>query len=174
MGGAMLIFSYGSNMCTPRLRARVPSARRVAVARLEGHQLRFHKRGRDGSSKADAYRTDAESDHVWGVVFQIDPSEKPELDRAEGLGHGYLEREVRVATATAGTVTALMYYAAPAAIDARLLPFSWYTHFVISGAREHALPADYVSVLEAVAAVQDPDPERDAANAAIARGGAVG
>lgn len=166
----MLIFAYGSNMCTPRIRERVPSAQRVAVARLDRHQLRFHKRGRDGSSKADAFRTDAPGDHVWGVVFEIDPDEKPELDRAEGLGHGYLEREVEVTTASAECLRAFMYYAAPTAIAAGWTPYSWYKDFVIIGAREHGLPSDYVGAIEAVPAARDPDRDRQALNAAIAKG----
>jgi len=36
-------FAYGSNMSLARLRRRVPSARRIAVATLPGYRLRFHK-----------------------------------------------------------------------------------------------------------------------------------
>lgn len=52
-----LNFAYGSNMLTDRLRERVPSARPVAVARLAGHSLRWHKVSIDGSGKCDAEAT---------------------------------------------------------------------------------------------------------------------
>jgi gamma-glutamylcyclotransferase len=91
----MLYFAYGSNMCAGRLRGRVHSAVPVRVARLLNHSLRFHKRSdKDSSGKADAYFTGEPEDVVWGVVFDIDPAEKPDLDRHEGLGHGYVERLV--------------------------------------------------------------------------------
>ncbi|HKW19463.1 MAG TPA: gamma-glutamylcyclotransferase family protein, partial [Terriglobales bacterium] len=78
-------FAYGSNMCTGRLRARVPSARPVFVTQLRCHTLKFQKRSqKDGSAKADAEHTGRESDVVWGVVFEIDAAQKQHLDEAEG------------------------------------------------------------------------------------------
>ena len=52
----MLCFAYGSNVCSGRLRERVPSAVPVRVARLLNHSLRFHKRSGDHSGKCDAWR----------------------------------------------------------------------------------------------------------------------
>jgi hypothetical protein len=86
--GKMNYFAYGSNMWTPRLRARVPSCRFNTIARLLRHRLCFHKKSVDGSSKCDAFETGSERDAVWGVVFDILPSEKQALDKAEGLGNG--------------------------------------------------------------------------------------
>jgi gamma-glutamylcyclotransferase len=85
----MLYFAYGSNMCTARLRARVPSARPIAAACLENHRFAFHKISDDDSGKGDAFYTGEPADFVWGVVFDIDEGEKPRLDRHEGLGFGY-------------------------------------------------------------------------------------
>lgn len=50
----MLCFSYGSNMSQRRLKARVPSARFIAVAERPDHRLRFHKSAGDGSAKCNA------------------------------------------------------------------------------------------------------------------------
>lgn len=55
-GSSVKYFAYGSNMCSGRLSERV-SCTFVAVARLAGHQLRFHKVSKDGSSKCDAFHT---------------------------------------------------------------------------------------------------------------------
>ena len=41
----MLYFTYGSNMCTGRLRRRVPSAAELVVARLSGYTFHFMTRG---------------------------------------------------------------------------------------------------------------------------------
>src|SRR5689334_5625115 len=90
----MLYFAYGSNMYTPRLRYRVPSANAVAVAQLEGHLLRWHKRSTDGSGKCNAFL--ASESRLFGVVFELDELEKDALSRAEGVGHGYHEKQITV------------------------------------------------------------------------------
>ena len=68
---------------------RVPSARWVGAYRLALHALRFHKAGVDGSGKCDAAFTGEGDDVVEGVVFELDLSEIPALDQAEGLGYAY-------------------------------------------------------------------------------------
>lgn len=76
----MRYFSYGSNMSLPRLRARAPSAQFVAVARLPGQLLKFHKVGKDGTGKCDALFTGNRSDRVLGVVYDIAVTDKARLD----------------------------------------------------------------------------------------------
>ena len=91
------------------------------------------------------------------VVFELVPDEKPALDRAEGLGAGYMDKTVQVST-DAGPVTAVMYYAIDK--DPSLRPYHWYKALVIAGAREHGLPAGYRSRLELVVTVSDHNPTR--------------
>ena len=88
---------------------------------------------------------------VWGVLYRIDCAEKADLDRIEGLGVGYDEHEVVVATA-AGEVAARTYRARPGAVDTALRPRRWYKAHVLDGAREHGLPASYVAMIEGVEA----------------------
>ena len=141
-------FAYGSNLSTERLRARVPSARARGRGRLLHHALRWHKIGRDGSGKCDIVPTSAPC-VVWGVLFDVAQDEKPALDAVEGLGIGYFEKEVRIVTDD-GECLALTYHANPAGTDAALRPFDWYKNYVVRGAREHGLPADYIRELEVV------------------------
>src|SRR3989441_4880942 len=89
-------FAYGSNMCTSRLRKRVPSAKAHSKASLSGYTLKFHKRSKDGSAKCNVLETKNPRDMVMGVLFYIDPAEKPDLDKAEGVGHGYHETKVEL------------------------------------------------------------------------------
>ena len=146
-------FAYGSNMSSARLRERTPSARFVAVGRLPRHALRWHKLGRDGSGKCDVVCTgDQSGDVVWGVVYEIDLVEKADLDRVEGLGVGYGEREVCVAT-TDGDRPAWTDVAKPDQVDSALRPLPWYKAHVLRGAREHGLPADYIRSIEDVQAL---------------------
>lgn len=150
-------FAYGSNMSSTRLRARVPSARVIGRGVLHGHQLVWHKLSIDGSGKCDVIASDAPDATVHGVVYAIDQSEKATLDRAEGLGKGYGERQVVVEVGGAPLV-ATLYYATRK--DPGLKPYSWYKAHVLSGALEHKLPPAYIAVLEAVEAQQDPDTSR--------------
>lgn len=193
---SMKIFSYGSNMCSPRLAARVPSARFVRRGYLSGFTLRFHKRGRlDGSGKANMLRTGDDADRVWGVVWEIDPAHKPDLDRAEGLGAGYEEERVRVerpgkpetrdsvegrrasrgpdgsGAVDGASDEAWAYVASPDFIDDRLVPFGWYVDFVVAGAREHALPDPYVAAVARQERRRDPNQERRRRNRRILESG---
>jgi len=80
MSSSLNIFAYGSNMCLRRIRERIASAAMLSTACLTQRRLLFHKRGKDGSAKANALFTGKVSDRVWGVVFTINPAEKPLLD----------------------------------------------------------------------------------------------
>jgi hypothetical protein len=152
-------------MSLARLRERTPGARRLATCLLRGHSLRFHKAGRDGSGKCDAYATGNPGDVVIGALFEICPGQKSALDAAEGLGAGYEEKAVVLEGAGGGRVAALTYYAT--AIDESLRPYCWYKRHVLVGARESALPPAYVARIDAIATWRDPDPRREARQLAV-------
>ncbi len=154
----MLYFAYGSNMASPRLRARVPGAMTCGVAILPGHRLRFHKIGRDGSAKCDAQPTGQAEDRVVGVVFHIPPRERSVLDACEGLGAGYRAVEVELARADGVPLQAFCYSATR--IDPLLRPYDWYREHVLRGALEHLLPRAYVDAIAAVPCWSDPRAER--------------
>lgn len=161
-GGAsdpFVYFAYGSNMSSQRLRQRTPSAQALGTAYLGAYRLMWHKAGQDGSGKCDIVSTGDASDGVWGVLYAIAAHDKPRLDRAEGLGQGYDLKPVEV-LAGAAPVRAWAYCAT--AIDALLRPFDWYLAYVRAGAAEHGLPPAYRQMIESVASVPDPDPQRAA------------
>lgn len=161
----MLYFAYGSNMCTGRLRDRkILSATPICAAYLLNHSFRFHKRSTDGSGKGDAFFTGSPEERVWGVVFDIDPSEESRLDAAEGLGHGYSKDEVMVTGQDGNRHRAFMYIADKTHVVSTLQPYSWYKRFVIEGAKQHDLPADYIATIAAMPDMEDPDTDRDTEN----------
>ena len=92
----MYYFSYGSNMSTSRMLKRVPSAEVITVGSLNNHKLKFHKVSKDGSSKCNIFETLVSTDVVYGVIYEINESEKASLDHAEGLGLGYEQKLVKV------------------------------------------------------------------------------
>ncbi len=148
-------------MSLRRLQARVPAARVLGAAILPGYSLRFHKSGRDGSAKCDAFHTADLADAIHGVLFHIDPAGKFVLDRVEGLGAGYDEKQITLACGR----RALTYVATH--IDDDLLPYHWYKQHVLTGAREACLPADYIAAIDSQPAIADPDAARHATEIAI-------
>jgi gamma-glutamylcyclotransferase len=158
-------FAYGSNMSLRRLRARLPSARPMGRVTLPGRDLRFHKRGKDGSAKCDAFATGNLSHTVQGVLYRLSLEEKATLDHIEGLGSGYGEQTVVVLDSAGTRLTALTYVATD--IDAALLPWSWYRHHVLVGAREAGLEESYFQRIAAVVCLEDPDRARDARQRAV-------
>lgn len=159
----VLYFAYGSNMFSRRLQARerTPSAIVVGTGFVAGRRLTFDKVSTDGSGKCDAERTCCLTDRVYGVLYEIDPAEKPSLDRAEGLETGYHEEPVIVVTGS-GTRDAITYIAT--AKEPALRPYHWYKALVVAGAVEQGLPAAYVDWLRTCTSQPDPNATRRAQN----------
>jgi hypothetical protein len=164
-------FAYGSNMYTNRLRQRVSSAEKYAVATLKAYDLRFHKISIDStgnrSGKCNVFHTENPMDEVIGVVFEIEDAQKPELDKVED---GYEETLIEVNSAE-GIIRAYMYYVTdPALIDDSLCPYTWYKDFVVQGAKQHQLPEQYIQRLGKVKAIPDPNKRREQRNYSILLG----
>jgi len=135
---------------------------------LKQHDLRFHKLGADGSGKCDAFLTGDRDDVIFGRLFEIDPSDKPLLDKAEGIGYGYNQKEVSVFRADGFSVDSVTYIAAR--IDRHIKPFSWYVNHVLVGAQETLIPEDYIhDKIVSIESKQDTDTERDTMECAIHR-----
>jgi gamma-glutamylcyclotransferase len=160
----LLYFAYGSNMLSRRLRERVPSAVRRGIGYICGHRLVFDKQSADGSGKCDAETTLVPEDRVFGVVYEIDPSQKGQLDRAEGVGRGYAQKNAEVISDEA-TLRAITYHATHK--DPSLRPYHWYKQYVLAGARENSLPPEYIKLIENVESVEDPDTPRAARAQAV-------
>ncbi|MBI5504173.1 MAG: gamma-glutamylcyclotransferase [Deltaproteobacteria bacterium] len=164
---SVLVFAYGSNLCLERLRARTPSARALTAGMLRRHALRWHKRSLDGSGKCDALATGDSADLVWGAVYELSATDKLVLDRFEGLGDDYFEREVVIETPGASMAGVVVYLANPRWIDAAVRPYSWYKDFVVRGAAQHRLPGNYRAAIEAIDALEDPDRSRHRREVAV-------
>ncbi|MDX1672734.1 MAG: gamma-glutamylcyclotransferase family protein [Balneolaceae bacterium] len=152
-------FAYGSNMNTRWFRNRIPSARLIGKAVLPGHSLMWHKHSfRDGSAKCDIVETGQASDEVYGVLYEIDRTEKPILDRIEERGKGYEQKKIKVKPEGGTATSAFTYYAI--AKNKRLKPYGWYKNLVLAGAREHNLPKFYLESIEQVSHWNDSERER--------------
>lgn len=166
----MLIFSYGSNMNLNRLTQRVPSVVKVSNAFLTGYKFVCNKISKDGSAKANIIKSDIPGELVWGVLFNIDNKEKPLLDKAEGLGFGYNEDKLTFLGDMDYPHAAQIYVADSKAINNDLLPYDWYKEFIVTGAIQNQLPPEYISQLQSIICIDDPDEERKLKNYSILSG----
>ena len=145
-------------MSLRRIQARLQEVQHITVARLMGHQLRFHKHGHDDTAKCDAYYTGSEHHIVWGRLYTIGEQDLPVLDKIEGVGNGYERKTVTLLDQTGQANEAITYYATR--ITPELLPFDWYVEHVVRGAEEIALPPDYVEILRRTPVLTDSDTDR--------------
>jgi hypothetical protein len=136
-------FGYGSNMCDTWLERDAVSAKSIGSAHLAEHALTFDKEStRDHSAKANVVAS--AGGRVWGVLFNIEPIDLPQLNTKEG---GYRVVPVDVALVD-GTQTPAWTLVAGEAQPV-LKPWDWYVRLIVTGARYHELPHEYVRELQA-------------------------
>lgn len=139
----------------------------MGTGELQGHVLRFHKRGVDNSGKCDAFCTGLAQDRVWGALFEMDLRDQPRLDKEESLGCGY--NRVNLTIHVNGSETgAFSYLAEKSYIDDTLVPYCWYKAYVLEGARSNGLPDRYIEKqIDSVVCLPDPQPLRERRHYAI-------
>ena len=143
----VLYFAYGSNLCGSRLTSRVPAAEFVGLGRLANHELRFHKRGRDGTAKADAHAVPGAV--MWGALAELGPGG---IDLLDPFEPGYDRHELAIETER-GQESAWVYRARADVIESTLLPQSWYLAHVVDGGQARGLPREYVAQVAATPSV---------------------
>lgn len=150
--------AYGSNLHPFRLQARIPSAELLGTSLLAGWDLKFHKRGGDGSGKGNIVESAGE---VYVAVYDIAEDGMAELDVIEGAGY----RRERIEVPDFGEC--YTYIAEDSHVDEALKPFDWYREMVLLGCRSLAFPEAYGARIGRVAPEVDPDPHRNRKNWAI-------
>lgn len=144
----ILYFAYGSNMSSVRLRSRIPSVKVVDQAYLKDRKVLFNKRSTDGSGKANL--VESHGDVTWGVLYEMNDSDVEQLDRIE---KGYQRIKIRVWQPDGETLEAVTYQSTQLTDDP--IAYDWYKDLLITGARDHHLPQDYIAYLEQLPAKPD-------------------
>lgn len=160
MSDFIYYFAYGSNMSFERIKKRINSIKFVCTAKLEKHELRFHKSSKDRSGKCDAAHTGDSKDFVLGAIYSISRDQLNDLDKFEGCGNGYTRKTVSVNTLSDQSLEVETYIATN--INSQLRPFDWYKEHVIRGAKSIGLPLEYISVISQIEADIDENTKRRA------------
>lgn len=151
--GELYYFAYGANMNASQMHARCSAPKVIAIARLAGCRVGFfgHSKIWDGARETVV----SEPGHdVWGVVYEIGNPELERLDawqdvRMDGTG-SYFHYPARVRGLDGLTYTVLFYK--KDILGEPKKPSKPYLDFIIAGAEEKRLPAEYIRELRAVEA----------------------
>ncbi len=146
-------------MLSSRIKNRIDSYKGVGIGYIENYSLRFHKKSKDTSGKADAFLTGNTEDKIWGVIGEIDEESKKTLDKIEDLSKGYNLKNITITT-DKGIENAIIYVADENYIDSKLIPFDWYKEFVLRGSIENSLPGDYINSIKEIPCKKDTDSKR--------------
>ena len=160
---ALYNFSFGSNMSSNRLLARLPEVKRMGTARLMGYELTFDMVSLDGSGRCSIKESVEPGAQVYGVVYQLTPAEKEILDGIEGPRYDCVDVEVILLDGK--KVTAHCYIANTT--DASILPYDWYIEHVHRRALEAGLPNEYSEKIKSRPTRQDSDKVRAAVEFAV-------
>lgn len=142
--------AYGSNLSVDQKVDRTGTIRAAIPCQLRGHRLAFNKRAASGRGVYANIVPD-ESARVWGVAYLCDEAAIRALDRYEGVSGGHYRHErVEVVTDDGRVVQALTYVAGAEHTCEGRRPEPAYLKKILDGARQHCLPEEYLTELEAL------------------------
>ena len=141
-----LYFAYGSNLKLSQLLRRCPGSTVAGRARLPGYRLAFtrYSTKRKGGVADIVAEPEAE---VWGVLYDVDDEGMASLDAFEGVPRAY-RRETVTVTDDEGVEREAQTYIAHR--TGEFAPGREYLDLIVTGAREHGLPDEYIRSVEAV------------------------
>jgi gamma-glutamylcyclotransferase len=147
-GMAVEYFAYGSNMDEQELREGCKSCRALGPARLDDHRLAFTRRSiRTHTGVADVVYSPREM--VWGVLYLIDEGDLDTVDKKEGAGWAYIRTRKRVRLARDGSTHDAITYTVLNKEPVEVPPSRTYLDRLMTAAREHGLPNDYIEAVGA-------------------------
>jgi cation transport regulator ChaC len=147
-------FGYGSNMSRAIfLELRQMRPLDVRPGFLDGHRLCFNipvGPGERGVANLEAHP----GARTWGVLYHLTTADFDRLDTTEGVGFGLYRRLAVDVVATTNERVAAFTYQSSVVSDGRK-PSPRYIGLLLDGAREQALPAEYVTFLQSFELAED-------------------
>ena len=147
-------FAYGSNLWMDQMIERTDAIghaeHRPRIARLANHRLVFQHLGNAGPAYANIL---CPGDGVLGVVYRCTPADLARLDRYEG---GYERQPIVVTDRQGEALDAVAYIMRPELGANTGQPSAEYLNRIVTGARQHGLPDEYIAGIVALASTDDP------------------
>jgi hypothetical protein len=143
-----LYFAYGSNMDPTHMARRVPGARVVGPARLDGFRLAFSVYSTEWDGGAANLELD-QGAHVWGVLWDVPDDESSGLDAFQGHPT-FFRREDVVVEGPEGPMIAWTYRVAHQE-GAYVRPTDAYVNRLLSAIRVHGLPPEALDEVDRAA-----------------------
>jgi hypothetical protein len=142
-------FAYGSNMNLMQMKQRCTSAKVFGIARLPGYRVDFYGYSAIWDGAQETVVPDKKSE-VWGVLYDLKFFDFEQLDahvdaRFDGTGP-YFHYPVDVIDMQKETIDAMIYKKDKCGEE--MSPSMEYLNFIIQGAKEQGLPAEYVAILQ--------------------------
>jgi gamma-glutamylcyclotransferase len=134
-------FAYGSNLKKAQMDERNVIIYRYQKGFIKDYKFEFNKESKDGSSKANI--TEITGEIVWGVCFELDAGVFENLRKFE---KGYDEQEVVVYGENQEILFKAITFISTKICDK--LPTKDYLDRIVTGAKQHELPNDYIEKLE--------------------------
>jgi gamma-glutamylcyclotransferase (GGCT)/AIG2-like uncharacterized protein YtfP len=144
---ALLYFAYGSNMDPAHMAKRVPSAKPMGPARLDGFRLEFNVYSTEWGGGAANLELD-EKAHLWGVLWEIPEGAMGDLDAFQGHPT-FFRREDVVVHGPNGPVVAWTYRVAHQ--SGYIRPTDAYLRSVYSAIRLQGLPPEMLDIVDRAA-----------------------
>ncbi|CAM1308509.1 GGCT (predicted) [Pycnogonum litorale] len=139
-----LYFGYGSNLSSERIRICNKTAKFVTVAKLKGYTLHFcgySTRWHGGGASIKP----SQDDEVWGVVWRLEDSDRPNIDMQE---NNYDSCHIKVESSDETEYSCLTYISKNSSLISN--PSVSYKTTIIHGAVEHSLPEQYICRLREI------------------------
>lgn len=142
-------FAYASNLCMEQMVARTGAMGHAEhgarVVRLANYRLLFQQVDTEGPAFANIQ---SPGEGVIGVVYRCTPADLERLDHYEA---GYQRQLLTVTDRHGEVLVAVAYVMRPASTSNSGQPLTEYLERIVTGARRHGLPDDYIGNLVRVA-----------------------
>jgi cation transport regulator ChaC len=142
-------FAYGSNLWMDQMIERTGAIyhaeRAPRIAHLANHRLVFQHLEKAGPAFANILSS---GDGVVGVVYRCSPADFEKLDRYE---RGYERQTIMVTDVRGEVLPAAAYVLGPAQAFRFGKPTSGYLERIVTGARQHGLPEQYIASIVTIA-----------------------
>ena len=142
-------FSYGSNLSTQQMLSRTGAIPFSNPAYLINYKLAFRK----VLNGQDVYATIVPTPGaiVHGVAYLCSPYAMGQLDLFEGVNENCYRRESVQVTTQSNVFLECIVYIGVAFSVSDSVPSSSYLNLILTGAREHQLPPDYIESIRELA-----------------------